>query len=48
MKGIPSDITLEEIMPVNSFEKQLDKKEECTARVWKDELIETVTEEIQE
>ena len=29
-------------------EKQLDKKEACTVRVWKDEVIEIVTEEMQE
>ena len=29
-------------------EKQLDKREACTVGVWKDEVIETVTKEIQE
>ena len=29
-------------------EKQLDKKETCTVGVWKDEVMETITEEIQE
>ena len=29
-------------------EKQLDKKETCMVEVWKDELMETVTEEMQE
>ena len=29
-------------------EKQLDKKEACTVEVWKDEVIETITKEMQE
>ena len=35
---------------LNKFEdeKQLDKKEACTVEVWKDEVIETITKEMQE
>ena len=29
-------------------EKQLDKREACTVEVWKDEVIETITREVQE
>ena len=29
-------------------EKQLDKKETCMVGIWKDEVIETITEEMQE
>ena len=39
-----SDMTLEEIMPADSFEKQLDKKETCMV----EEVIQEVTEEIQD
>ena len=47
------DIPIESIIPGgwgNEFEdeKQLDKKEACTVEVWKDEVIETVTKEVQE
>ena len=35
---------------LNKFkdEKQLDKREACTVEVWKDEVIETITKEMQE
>ena len=35
VKGMPSDITLEEIMPIGSLEL-LGKKETCMVEVWKD------------
>ena len=35
MKGLPSDITLEEIMPTDGFEL-LGRKETCTVEVQKD------------
>ena len=41
---MPSDITLEEIMPTDSFENQLEKKETCMV----EEVIQEVTEEIQD
>ena len=44
---MPSDITLEEIMPADSFEKQLDKKKTCMVGVWKEEVIEEASEEMQ-
>ena len=44
VKGMPSDITLEETIPTDSFEKQLDKKETCMV----EEVIQEVTEEIQD
>ena len=44
VKGMPSDITLEEIMPTDSFENQLKKKETCMV----EEVIQEVTEEIQD
>ena len=44
VKDMPSDITLEEIMHADSFEKQLDKKETCMV----EEVIQEVTEEIQD
>ena len=37
----------EEIMPSDSVEP-LRREETCTIEVWKDEVIETITEEIQE
>ena len=37
----------EEILPSDSVEP-LSRKEICTVEVWKDEVIETITEEIQE
>ena len=43
VKGISSDMTLEEIMHVDSFEKQLDKKETCMVK----EVIQEVNEKIQ-
>ena len=42
VKGMPNDITLEEIMPTDSFEKQLDKKETCMV----EEVIQEVTKKI--
>ena len=39
-----SDMTLEEIMPTDSFENQLEKKETCMV----EEVIQEVTEEIQD
>ena len=44
VKGPSSDMTLEEIMPADSFEKQLDKKETCMV----EEVIQEVTKEIQD
>ena len=44
VKGMSSDMTLEEIMPADSFENQLDKKETCMV----EEVIQEVTEEIQD
>ena len=43
----PQKEVKEEIMPFDSFE-MLGRKETCTVGVWKYEVIETVTEEIQE
>ena len=39
-----SDMTLEEIMPIDSFENQLEKKETCMV----EEVIQEVTKEIQD
>ena len=44
VKGMSSDMILEGIMPADSFEKQLDKKETCMV----EEVIQEVTEEIQD
>ena len=44
VKGMSSDMTLEEIMPADSFEKKLDKKETCIV----EEVIQEVIEETQD
>ena len=44
VRGMSSDMTLEEIMPTDSFENQLEKKETCMV----EEVIQEVTKKIQD